>query len=175
MHITCCYKRTCPDTKRSYTREEKLKVTQWYWNNGQNLYQTCKKFEQNLKTVLRWITNERKIKNSSKGHKRVKFERTSQYPAMEDTLYKEYRSLWQGIEIKGWWFKARTKQLLQATQVESQFKFSNTRFDGFKWHFKISLRRPTNKAQYLSTDKRELICRKFCQEAAVGPQIGKLG
>jgi len=45
---------------------------------------------------------------------------------MEDTLYKEYHSLHkQGIKIRGWWFKERAKQLLQATQLESQFKFSN--------------------------------------------------
>ena len=88
-------KRTCPDTRRSYTREEKLKVTQWYWNNGRNLYQTCKKFELNSKIILRWIKDKGKIKYSRKGHKRVKSERTSQCPAMEDTLYKQYCSLRQ--------------------------------------------------------------------------------
>ena len=102
---------------------------------------------------------------------------------MEDKLYEEYRSLQQqGVKVKGWWFKTRVKQLLQKTQVESeaesQFKFSNAWFSGFKRRYKISLRRPTNKAQHIPTDKRELIRkfhRKICQEAAVGPQIGKLG
>ena len=27
----------CPKMRQSYAREEKLQVTQWYWNNGQNL------------------------------------------------------------------------------------------------------------------------------------------
>ena len=72
----------------------------------------------------------------------------------------------------------RAKQLLQATDSVSHFKFSNAWFDGFKRRYNISLRRPTNKAQRTPADKKELIQsfhRKICQEAAVGPQIGKLG
>lgn len=65
MDGTCS--NTC--TRRSYTREEKLKVVQWYWINGHNLYQTCKKFELNSKTVLRWIKDERKIKKQQEGPK----------------------------------------------------------------------------------------------------------
>jgi len=72
--LTMADRCTCPNTRRSYAREEKLQVTQWYWNNGQNLYQTCKKFELNSKIILRWIKDERKIKNSRKGHKHVQFE-----------------------------------------------------------------------------------------------------
>jgi len=110
--LTMADRCTCPNMRQSYTREEKLQITQWHWNNGQNLYQTCKKFELNSKTILRSIKDEWKIKNSRKGRKCVQFEWTSQYPSMEDTLYKEYHSLCkQGIKIKGWWFKARAKQL----------------------------------------------------------------
>ena len=108
-------RRTC-DTRRSYSREEKLTVTQWYWNNGRNLYQTCKNFNLNSKTVLRWLKGERKIRASRKGRKRVEFDQKPQYPALEDTLYQEYRNHRQrGVKIKGWWFKTRAKQLLQAT------------------------------------------------------------
>ena len=70
-------RRTC-DTRRSYSREEKLTVTQWYWNNGRNLYQTCKNFDLNSKTVLRWIKSERKIRASRIGRKRVEFDRKPQ-------------------------------------------------------------------------------------------------
>ena len=150
-------RRSLPKARWSYTREEKLKVTQWYWNNGQNWYQMCKKFGLNSRTVLRWIKDERKIKDSKKGRKRVEFNRKSQYPAMETTLYKEYRSLREwGIKIKGWWFKARAKQLLEAAHMESQFKFSNAWFHGFKRRYKISLQRPTNKAQHIQKIKDSL-------------------
>ena len=172
---------TC-DTQRSYSREEKLIVTQWYWNNGRNLHQTCKNFNLNSKTVVCWIKGERKIRASRKGRKRVEFDRKPQYPALEDTLYQEYRNHRQrGVKIKGWWFKTRAKQLLQATagtSVSSQFKFSDAWFDGFKRRYNISLRRPTNKAQSVPVTKKQLIQnfhRKIRQEAAVGPQIGKLG
>ena len=172
-------RRTCLNTRRSYSREEKLNGTQWYWNNGRNLYQTCKNFDLNSKTVLRWIKYERKIQASRKGRKRVEFDRTLQYPAMEDTLYHEYRShRLRGVKVKGWWFKTRAKQLLQSTETDSQFKFSNAWFDGFKRRYNISLRRPTNKAQNVPATKKQLIRnfhRKIRQEAAVGPQIGKLG
>ena len=108
--------------------------------------------------MLQWIKDEGKIKSSKKGHKRVQFERTSQYPAIEDTFYKEYHNLRQkGIKIKGWWFRTRAKQLLQAIPGECQFKFLNGWFDGFKKRYKISLRCLTNKAQHVLSDKRELI------------------
>jgi len=42
-------RRLYPNTRQSYAREEKLQLTQWYWNNGQNLYQ---KFELNSKTAI---------------------------------------------------------------------------------------------------------------------------
>ena len=146
-------------SRRSYTRETKLKVVRWYSIHGCNLYQTCKKFELNSKTVLRWSKDETKIKHSKKGQKCVKFDRTALFPGMEDTSYEEYRSLRQrGVKVKGWWFKTRAKQLLQDTrEEESQFKFSNAWFSGFKRRYKIRLRRPTNKAQHIPTDKRELI------------------
>ena len=151
----------------------------WYWDNRWNSYQTCKKIELNSKTMLWWIKDEGKIKSSKKGRKLVKFEQTSQYPVMEDTLYKKYCNHRQkGIKVKGWWFRTRAKQLLQAILGECQIKFLNGWFDGFKKHYKISLRCSTNKAQHVPSDKRELIRnfhRKIHQEAAVGPQIGKLG
>ena len=37
--------------RQSYTREEKLKVIHFYHSNGENLYQTSKKFLLNTKTV----------------------------------------------------------------------------------------------------------------------------
>ena len=64
------------------------------------------------------------------------------------------------------------------SEVEFPFKFSNACINGFKRHYKISLRHPTNKALHIPTDKRELIRNfhgKIRKEAAMGPQIGKLG
>jgi len=72
----------------------------------------------------------------------------------------------------------RAKQLLQATDPGSSFKFSNALFDGFKRRYNIRLHRPTNKAQRVPMEKKELVQnfhQKIYHEAAVGLQKGKLG
>ena len=71
--------------RRSYTREEKLKVIGFYHSNGKNLYQTCKKFSLNTKTVLRWIHAEEAIRDSGKGRRRIDFKRTAMHPDMAET------------------------------------------------------------------------------------------
>ena len=58
-------------TRKSYTRDEKLKVASFYKENGSNLYRTCKEFDLNSKTVLRWIKDEEKIKKSKRGSRLV--------------------------------------------------------------------------------------------------------
>ena len=80
-------------TRKSYSREEKLKVVGHYYSEGQNLYQTCKRFSLNTKTVLRWLKDEEKIRGSKKGSKRVKFQRQARFPEMEKILYLEYKEL----------------------------------------------------------------------------------
>ena len=53
--------------RKSYTREKKLEVLEFYKSHQSNLYQTSKKFSLNTKTILRWIKDEEKIKESKKG------------------------------------------------------------------------------------------------------------
>ena len=79
--------------RKSYTREEKLKVVKFYFDNGNNLYQTSKKLSLNTKNILRWIRAEEQIRDSSKGRRRVEFQRTALHPEMEKKLYSEYREL----------------------------------------------------------------------------------
>jgi transposase-like protein len=79
--------------RKSYSREEKLKIVRYYYASESNLYQTCKAFSLNSKTVKRWIDNEEKIEESKKGSKRVKFARSAQYPEMEERLHTEYKDL----------------------------------------------------------------------------------
>ena len=72
---------------KSYTREEKLKIVHYYYHNRRNLYQTCKKFSQNMRSVQRWVQVETKIRDSKKGSMCVKFQRSAQHPEMEEKLY----------------------------------------------------------------------------------------
>ena len=59
--------------RKSYHREEQLKVVKFYFDNEKNLYQTCNKFSLNSKNVLRWIKDKEKIRKSGKGSKRILF------------------------------------------------------------------------------------------------------
>ena len=87
--------------RKSYAREEKLRIVNSYYENGKNLYQTCKTFSMNSKTVLRWIKDEEKIRKSKKGSKRVKFVRSAQYPVLEERLHGEYKELQKkGLKVK---------------------------------------------------------------------------
>ena len=44
---------TTPRKRNGYSREEKLRVIKGYGKNAKNLYQTCKHFALNSKTVIR--------------------------------------------------------------------------------------------------------------------------
>ena len=43
--------------RNSNSREEKLRVIEWYGETGKNLYQTCKHFTLNTKTVIQWLAD----------------------------------------------------------------------------------------------------------------------
>ena len=48
---------TTPRQRNGYSGEEKLHVIKWYGENGKNLYQTCKHFALNSKTLIRWLAD----------------------------------------------------------------------------------------------------------------------
>ncbi len=90
---------------------------------------------------------------------------------MEEQLHKEFLELGQrGVKVKGWWFKTRARQILEAqstcTTTDSNqshtFKFSLGWFTRFKARHRISLRKPTNTAQKPPNEKEEAI-NKFHQ------------
>ena len=43
---------TLKKARKSYSREEKLKVVKYYHDNGKNPYQICKRFSMNSKSVI---------------------------------------------------------------------------------------------------------------------------
>ena len=119
----------------------------------------------------------RYIYYSKKGRKRVQFRRSMEHPDVEEILYKEYKELRRrGLKVKGWWFKTRGEQLLQSMSPHpGEFKFSES---GFKRRFKLSLRRPTHRAQVVPSSKVELVRsfhRTIRKEAKKGLQLGTLG
>lgn len=66
------------------------------------------------------------------------------------------------MKIKVWWFKSRAKQILASSHPNNSLKFSDGWFMQFKCRYKISLRRPTNKAQKEPEEKEDII-RNFHQ------------
>ena len=58
-------------------------------------------------------------------YRRMTFDRQAKFPEMEEKLHKEFRELRRkGIKVKGWWFKARAKQILDSTNPDHNFKYS---------------------------------------------------
>lgn len=91
-------------------------------------------------------------------HRRVKFDRSGEFPAMEEQLHTEFRELRRkGLKVKAWWFRNRAKQILESSPSANSFKFSEGWFNGFKRRYKISLRRPTNTAQTPPNEKEGAI------------------
>ena len=132
----------------------------FYRDNGNNLYKTHKMFSLNTKTILRWISSEKTIRKSAKRSKLAKKRRPAKYPAMEEKLVTEYRELWKkGIKVKQWWFKLRSKRLLETLSPGEHFKFSAGWFDAFKRRHKIVLRRRTNVCQKPPSNKIEALRR----------------
>ena len=70
--------------RHSYTREFKLKVSDWYMNNGKNIARTAQMFGVDRKQVRTWLKNEEIIQQHSRRC-------TVKYPVMEDALYAEYK------------------------------------------------------------------------------------
>ena len=167
--------------RRSYTREEKLKIVRYYNDNGKNLYQTCKHFNLNSRTVKRWIVGKKAIKESKKGRKRVQFARRPKYAEMEEKLYESYKELRKkGLKMKKWWFILKAKEILKELEPGSEetFRFSDDWFSGFKKRHKISFRRPTNTCQKEPEDKRSIIQqfhRSIREKAKKGKSVGPQG
>ena len=165
--------------RKSYTRETKLKVVEYYRAHESNLYKTSKTFQLNTKTVLRWIKDEKKIRDGKKGSKHTKHDRPAKYPDVEEKLRAEYRELRKkGLKVKGWWFRTRAKQIFKELHPDETFVFSNTWFAGFKTRSHIILRRSTNTCQRQPADKKSAIQgfhQAIRREARNGESVGQLG
>ena len=83
------------------------------------------------------------------------------------------------MNVKGWWFCARAKQILSEMQPDTPpFGSSDGWFMRFKVRHRISKRRATNPCQKESDDKRGAIQqfhRSIRRSAKEGEQVGPLG
>ena len=79
-----------------------MRVIKWFGENGKNLYQTCKHFALNSKTVIRWLQGAETIRKSRRGSKRVNFTRKAHYPEMEESLFGEYKEC-RYVQVVVWY------------------------------------------------------------------------
>ena len=100
--------------RKSYIREFKISVVEFYRENNNNPYQTSKRFSLNTKTLLRWIGDEDSIKKSKEG-----------------SNHRQHVRL-QGLKVKGYWFRICAKQIIEVTNPESSACFSNSWLDGLQ-------------------------------------------
>lgn len=166
--------------RRSYTREKKLFILQYYYKYNCNKYKICQKFGISKPSLIRWIASENEIRKGSKGSKRIKGGgRKPFWPDLEEKLLQEFKEVREkGLKVKHYWFATRAKQLMSELHPSVEFKFSQGWFDCFKFRNKLSFRRRTNVAQKHPSDLEENI-RYFHQDirrvASTGEKVGPLG
>ena len=101
-------------TRKSYTREFKLQVIDYYRDPRNTLYATAKHFSVDKKCILRWSSEETKIKESSKGSRKSQRAKKGPYEQMEEVLVNEFQKLRKkGLRVTGHWFRIRAKQLAE--------------------------------------------------------------
>ena len=160
--------------RKSYPREKKLMVLKYYYENGCNKYQTCKRFGIPKPSLHRWIRGENEIQKGKKGSKRVQGGgRRAFWPDMEEKLVEEFKQLRQkGLKVKHYWFKTRARQLMRKMHPGDDFRFSPGWFDRFKARNDLSYRLATNVEIKIRSFHQE-IRRVAASEAAETGQLGK--
>ena len=109
--------------RHSYAREFKLKVSDWYMNNGKNIARTAQMFGVDRKQVRTCLKNEEIIQQQNHSNKGSGRGCTAKYPIMEDALYAEYKEARaKGTFLKRCWFNTRTKQLLKDNYPGKELK-----------------------------------------------------
>ena len=121
-------------------------------------------FSLNAKAISHWISNEEIIRKSAKSAKHAKKRHPAMHPATEEKLVTEYQEMRKkGIKIKGWWFKLKSKQLLDSLSPGENFKFSAGWFDAFQKQHRIMLRCHTNVYQKPPSNIIQTLRRFHCE------------
>lgn len=159
--------------RRQYTREKKLEVLKYYHENGMNKYRTAQKFGIDKKCLHRWIADEEKIEKGNAGAKRFGSGRRAFWPDVEEKLLEEFKELRsKGLEVKHWWFRTRSTQLMLELHPDVNFKFSPRWFNRFKCRVKISSERRTTKVSPHQPSELETKIHQEIRHVAEGGEGG---
>lgn len=143
-----------PSTRLSYTREEKLLILKFYYENGCNKYRTCQKFGIAKGSLFRWIETEDELKKAKKGSKRIGGGgRRAFWPDVEEKLAEEFKeSRQKGVLLRHDWFRTRAHQLMNELHPDVIFRFSPGWFDRFKARNDIKRPRAKNVASFQGSE-----------------------
>ena len=76
-------------SRRSFTREFKLSVIQWFHSHIKNILQTASYFKIDQKQVRQWVRNEEKVRKQKRKSKGVRG-RKAMYALLEEKLFEEF-------------------------------------------------------------------------------------
>ena len=133
--------------RNSYTRETKLQILNYFRENGENKYKTCKEFNLNSKTLSTWIKEEAKILQMPAG-KRANRYRLPRYPDVEESLYTQYlEQKKQGLKTGKAWLRSKAKEIMDELHPGAKFKFSSHWFSRFKERYGLAFQLQDSKFQ----------------------------
>lgn len=129
------------NVRKSYTREEKLQVLDWYQKNGRNKYRTAKMFGMNIRTLSKWVRAEDTIRRSRYGSMKAGSGRRPYWPDMEKQLFalhKEETERRNGDdEIPASWYRENAELIMQQLYPNNGFSFTLQWLERFKRRYNI--------------------------------------
>uniref|UniRef100_A0A1I7W7L5 HTH CENPB-type domain-containing protein n=1 Tax=Heterorhabditis bacteriophora TaxID=37862 RepID=A0A1I7W7L5_HETBA len=131
--------------RMSYPREFKLMVIEYYQNNGQNKYRTCKEFQITKSMLNGWLSKRDKIRESRPGSlKSGRSGRRPQFPDIEKQLFSMYCDhLETGSKIGNRWLRDTARKLAiqqcSDNELTGMCQFSERWLSNFKKRYRINL------------------------------------
>ena len=146
----CSYEsKMVPTRRRLLFKEFKLKVTNWYFENGKNINQTANSFLIDWKQVRNWLKDEEKIHSLKRSKKACRYGK-AKFPVMEKELYTKFLDMRkEGKRVKRWGFNFKARELVKEKYLDkaSSFNLPYRWFEDFCRRYRISLWRKTYAAQ----------------------------
>ena len=132
---------------KSYSKENKIEVVQWYHENGQNVSRTADHLSIGRKQVRNWIKDEGSILQM-KGRSKAKRYRKEKHPLMEKKLHEEFlENRAKGNSVKRWWFTYRGRAILDELYPGEEFAFSDHWFRRFSTREGIAAKENTQESK----------------------------
>ncbi|CEF67708.1 HTH CenpB-type DNA-binding domain and Homeodomain-like and Brinker DNA-binding domain-containing protein [Strongyloides ratti] len=136
--------------RMSYPREFKLMVIDYFHNNGQNKYRTCKQFQITKSMLNGWIQKLKQIESSRPGSlKSGRSGRKPQFPNIEKQLFNLYNiQMDAGKKVSNKWIRETARKLAQEQCSEKELagmcQFSERWLSNFKKRYSINLNKDYN-------------------------------